>query len=365
VLAQDRIPARPELTGLGVYAPGKPIEEVQRELGLDRVIKLASNENPFGCPPAAREAVVREMERAALYPESMGLALAEKVGRHWGVSPERVFLGNGSDEIIGLLTRAFIRPGDEVVMADPTFSRYETNVLIEGGRPVKVPLQDGVHDLPAMLAAVNDRTRMVFVCNPNNPTGTIVGAQALADFIAQVPHHVLLVVDEAYYEYVTHADYLQTVPLLETHRNLIVLRTFSKIYGLAALRIGYGLMHPDIITELTKVKGPFNTNRLAQAAAMAALDDAAFVATCRSANAEGLAYLAQSVQALGLSAYPSQANFLLVRVPGSGADIAQRLLHRGIIVRPGEQLGAPGTIRVSVGSAEDNEAFIEALRTVL
>ncbi|GMA49395.1 hypothetical protein GCM10025857_07520 [Alicyclobacillus contaminans] len=222
-----------------------------------------------------------------------------------------------------------------------------------------------MHDLDAMLNAINERTRMVFVCNPNNPTGTIVGEQALADFIHRVPRHILLIVDEAYYEYVTTSDYLQTVPLLERFPNLIILRTFSKIYGLAALRIGYGLMHPDIIQELMKVKGPFNTNRIAQAAAFAALDDQAFVDRCRQANAEGLSYLARTLAELGLSCYPSQANFVLVQVPRAGTDIAEALLRRGVIVRPGEQLGAPRTIRVTVGSAEDNAAFVSVLRAVL
>ncbi|MBX6353280.1 MAG: histidinol-phosphate transaminase [Thermoflavifilum sp.] len=357
--------ARPSLAGLGVYVPGRPVEEVQRELGLARIIKLASNENPFGCPPAAREAMIQEMGQCALYPESSAPALAERIARHWGVDVERVFLGNGSDEIIGLLTRTYVQPGDEVVVADPTFSRYEQNVIIDGGVPVKVPCVDGVHDLDAMLRAVGPRTRMVFVCNPNNPTGTIVGAEALRRFIEAVPANVIVVVDEAYYEYVTASDYLQTVPLLDTHPNLIILRTFSKIYGLAALRIGYGLMHPAIIAELHKVRGPFNTNRLAQAAALAALDDAEWVRRCREANAEGLAYLAQAAAALGLSSYPSQGNFILIHLPTSGTEVGQRLLMQGVIVRPGEQLGIPNSIRVTVGTPEENQAFVEALRRAL
>jgi histidinol-phosphate aminotransferase len=365
VSALERIPAKPTLAGLGVYAPGKPVEEVQRELGLERVIKLASNENPFGCPPAAREAVIKEMERAALYPESSAPALAERLAAHWGVAQERVFLGNGSDEIIGLLARAYIRPGDEVVMADPTFSRYETNVRIEGGVPVKVPCRDGVHDLEAMQRAIGPRTRMVFVCNPNNPTGTIVGARALREFIEAVPPHVMVIVDEAYHEYVTDADYLQTVPLLDSHPNLVILRTFSKIYGLAALRIGYGFMHPAVIAQLHKVRGPFNTNRLAQAAALAALSDTGFVAACRDANSQGRTYLSRAVADLGLSCYPSQGNFILIHLPEAGTDVAQRLLRCGVIVRPGEQLGVPRSIRVTVGTAEENAEFVDALRSVL
>ncbi|WP_304458017.1 histidinol-phosphate transaminase [Alicyclobacillus sendaiensis] len=355
------ISARGSLAHVARYVPGKPIEEVQRELGLAHVVKLASNENAYGCSPKAAKAVAEEMAKAALYPESVSPLLAEKLATKLGVRAEQIVFGNGSDEIIALLTRAFLDPGDEVVMADPTFTRYEQNAAIEGGAVVKVPCRDGVHDLDAMLGAITARTKLVFVCNPNNPTGTVVGADALRRFIERVPARVLVVVDEAYYEYVTSADYLQTIPLLGAHPNLVVLRTFSKIYGLAGLRIGYGAMHPDVASVLHKVRGPFNTSRLAQAAALASLDDADFVAMCREQNAQERDRVARSLAEMGLRVYPSQTNFILFEVPGSGEEVARRLLRHGVIVRAGEGLGAPGTVRVSLGTPEENDAFLRAL----
>ncbi|BFH14184.1 histidinol-phosphate transaminase [Paenibacillus melissococcoides] len=360
-----KIPTRKEIEPLGVYVPGKPIEEVKREFGLTDIIKLASNENPYGCSKLAAQAVVREMEKCALYPEGTAPELAAKLAARLGVEPEYFIVGNGSDEIIRLLTRSYIAAGDEAIMADVTFSRYETNVRIEGGVPVTVPLIDGVHDLAGMLEAIGSRTKMIFVCNPNNPTGTIVGQSELLAFIEQVPRHILLIIDEAYYEYVSDPDYLQTVQLLASYPNLVILRTFSKIYGLAALRVGYGMMHPSIVQELVKVKEPFNSNRMAQAAALASLDDAAFAADCARRNEAARTKLVSELKQLGLSCYPSHANFLMVKLDRSGDDVFGSLLARGVVVRAGSLLGYPDTIRVSVGTEQDNEVFIEALRQIL
>lgn len=362
---EHNITSRKELDGLGVYKPGKPIEEVQRELGLDRIIKLASNENPLGYSPLVKDAMVNEMEKLAFYPEGTAPVLAGKLAEQLGANEEQIIIGNGSDELLRLLTRGYIRSGDEAIMADVTFPRYETNVKIEGGKPVMVPLVDGVHDLEGMLAAITDQTRMIFVCNPNNPTGTTVGKMELKSFIDQVPDHILLVVDEAYFEYVTADDYLNTVPLVQSHPNLIVLRTFSKIYGLAALRIGYGVMHPVFVQELMKVKEPFNTNRMAQAAALASLGDADFIEKCKRENDEGRQYISAEVEKMGFSCFPSQGNFVMIKLDRSGDDVFQALLQKGIIVRSGGVLGLPKTIRVSVGTKEENEAFIQAFREVI
>lgn len=362
---ENKIPARKELEHLGVYVPGKPIEEVQREFGLEKIVKLASNENPLGCSMQAKEAMIREMEQTNLYPEAMAPALAEKLAAHWRVGVEQLIVGNGSDEMIRLLTRSYIRKDDEVIMADVTFPRYETNVRIEGGIEVKVPLQHGVHDLDGMLQAITEKTRMIFVCNPNNPTGTIVGKKELLAFIKNVPKHILLVVDEAYYEYVTTEDYLETLPLLEYFSNLIILRTFSKIYGLAALRIGYGIMHPSIVQELAKVKEPFNTNRMAQSAAIASLDDPHFVEICRGKNEEGKQYLQTELDRMGLTYFPSQANFLMVQLNRPGDRVFLELLKQGVIVRSGSLLGYPETIRVSIGTEEENEQFIRTLQNII
>ncbi|MFB5189330.1 histidinol-phosphate transaminase [Alicyclobacillus fastidiosus] len=361
-----RIPARKELEQLGVYQPGKPIEEVKRQFGLSRIIKLASNENPFGYSPMAKEAMLQEMDKVTLYPEATAPELVEHLSVHLGVPGDEILLGNGSDELIRLITRSYIRQGDEAIMADVTFPRYETNVLIDGGSPVKVPLVDGVHDLEGMLAAITSKTRMIFVCNPNNPTGTIVGREALRNFIEQVPADILVIVDEAYYEYVTDPNYLQTLPLIDLHPNLLVLRTFSKVYGLAALRVGYAIAQADVLQSLTKVKDAFNTNRLAQAAALGALKDQEYVAFCRDKNAAGRHYLEQEFDRMGIRYFPSQGNFVLVNVLRSGDEVFASLLERGIIVRSGRQCDAyPDTIRVTIGTEEQNEAFIAALSDCL
>ncbi|WP_370297705.1 histidinol-phosphate transaminase [Ammoniphilus sp. YIM 78166] len=361
----EKIPTRKQIESLNVYVPGKPIEEVKREFGLEKIIKLASNENPFGFSALAKETMLREMLQTNSYPEGTAPLLTEKLAHYLHVPQDSLIVGNGSDELIRLLTRRYIRPGDEVIMADVTFPRYKTNVQIEGGKSVHIPLIDGVHDLTGMLAAITEQTRMIFVCNPNNPTGTIVGKKALAAFIEKVPSHILLIVDEAYYEYVTDEDYLETLPLLLSHPNLIVLRTFSKIYGLAALRIGYGVMHPSIVKELMKVKEPFNTNRLAQSAAIASLDDSQFVEDCKQKNAEGRRYLEEEVAKLGFSIYPSQGNFVMILLDRPGDEVFASLLKQGIIVRSGGLLGYPQTIRVSIGTPEENQAFIEAFKEAL
>jgi histidinol-phosphate aminotransferase len=365
MMTKEKIPTRKEIENLDIYVPGKPIEEVQRELGLEKIIKLASNENPYECSSKAKKAMMEEIHRAGLYPEGMAPALTEKLARQLKIDRKRILVGNGSDEIIRLLTRSYIRTNDEAIMADVTFPRYETNVMIEGGKPVKVPLINGVHDLEGMLKAITAKTRMIFVCNPNNPTGTIVSEPEFRKFIERVPKNILLIIDEAYYEYVTDKDFLQTVPLLDEYPNLIILRTFSKIYGLAALRIGYGMMHPSIVQELVKVKEPFNTNRLAQVAAIASLDDLDFVETCKRKNEEGRKYLENELDRMGFGYFPSQGNFLMVKINRSGDELFRSLLKQGIIVRSGAVLGYPETIRVSIGTEGENQAFISALQRVM
>lgn len=365
LITADPIPTRDEIKQLSVYVPGKPVEEVQRELGLEKVIKLASNENPFGCSPLAKQAMVREIEKSAFYPEGLAPALVDKLAARLHVDKQKIIIGNGSDEIIRLLTRSYIRLGDEAIMADVTFPRYETNVLIEGGVPIKVPLIHGVHHLDGMYAAITKNTRMIFICNPNNPTGTIVPGEQLIQFIEKVPRTILIVIDEAYYEYVTDNENLQTIPLLDTYPNLVVLRTFSKIYGLAAQRIGFGIAQRSIIEALIKVKEPFNTNRIAQAAALASLDDADFLSFCQTKNEEGRRFLENKLDKMGLTYFPSHGNFMMVHVNRSGDHLFQALLELGIIIRSGVPLGLPEMIRVSIGTEEENMAFIQALRSVI
>lgn len=346
--------------GLPIYEPGKPLEDVKREFGLTDVIKLASNENPYGCSDKVWSALAEEKERFHLYPEGHATLLAEHLARHLQVDVNRLIFGNGSDEIVQMICRAYLDVGEESVIADPTFSRYETGILIQGAKPVKVPLRDGVHDLEQMHAMITEKTRIVWVCNPNNPSGTIVDHQALKDLLEQTPEDILVVIDEAYAEYVVDPSYPDTLSLLEQHPNLIILRTFSKIYGLAAFRIGYGITHPKIVHELHRVREPFNTNRLAQRAAMAALQDQAFVEQCRIKNRQAMEQVCQTLDEWEIHYYPAHGNFVLFDTGYPSDEAFQFLLERGIIVRSGRALGFPTHLRVTLGTTEQNQRFLDA-----
>ncbi|MFD1395027.1 histidinol-phosphate transaminase [Kroppenstedtia eburnea] len=353
------------LRGLPVYQPGKSLEEVKQEFGLSEVVKLASNENPFGCSPRVWEALREEQSHTPLYPEAEAPQLRGELARSLGVDPERLVFGNGSDEIVQMIARAYLDQGDEAVMAEVTFPRYKTQTVIEGGVPVEVPLKDGVHDLEAMAAAVTERTRLIWVCNPNNPTGTIVSGKELEAFLERLPEHVLVVVDEAYFEYVEDPSYPDSLALLKKDPRLLVLRTFSKIYGLAAFRIGYGVTSEAIVGELNKVREPFNTNRIAQRAARAALTDQEFVQRCQKANREGIEQIQRQLVEWGLSAFPTQGNFLLIDTGRPADEVYQSLLKQGIIIRSGAALGYPTHIRVTIGNEEQNRLFLQGLAACL
>jgi len=349
---------------LPVYQPGKPIEEVKRELGLTEVIKLASNENPFGCSEAAKQAIMNELANTSLYPDGAAVALTEALAGHLGVGKDQIIFGAGSDEVILMIARAFLVPGDETIMADETFPQYRHNVEIEGAKIIEVPLKDGRHDLPAMLEKVTDKTKIVWICNPNNPTGTIVTKDELDAFMAKVPAHVLVVLDEAYCEYIGDPAYPNGIEYVKRHPNVISLRTFSKIYGLASLRIGYGIGRPEIIRYINQVREPFNTTRYAQAAAKAALEDTAFIAECKRRNAEGLAYLKAEFDRLGLRYFEPYGNFVMFDTGIPSQKVFDALLRKGIISRA-RWTHYPTHIRITVGSAEQNRKFIEALEQVL
>jgi histidinol-phosphate aminotransferase len=353
------------ILGAPVYQPGKPIDDVKREFGLTEVIKLASNENPFGCSPKAKEAIAAQLDTLAIYPDGASLMLRWELAEFLGVKPAQLIFGNGSDEVVQMIARAYLEQGTNTVMATPTFSQYRSNAIIEGAELIEVPLKNGVHDLEAMAAAINDQTRVVWVCNPNNPSGTIVTRDELEAFLQKVPKDVLVVLDEAYYEYVVDPAYPQAVPMLEHYPNLIILRTFSKIYGLAALRIGYGIASEEIVGHLDHVREPFNTNTLAQAAARAALQDQAFVEECRKRNREGMKQLTDRFDEWGLSYFPSQTNFVLVDLQQDSDAVFRKLLEQGIIVRSGRALGFPGYQRITVGSAEQNEKVLQALGSIV
>jgi histidinol-phosphate aminotransferase len=350
---------------LPVYQPGKPIEEVKRELGLSHVIKLASNENPFGCSPRAKEAMQAEFANISLYPDGGAVDLTNVLADHLGVKANQIIFGAGSDDVIMMIARAFLVPGDETVIATHTFGQYKHNAEVEGAVCVEVPLKDGVHDLPAMLAKINEKTKIVWICNPNNPTGTAVSLEEIERFIQSVPKSVMVVLDEAYYEYLPPAQFSHSIDLVKKYENTVILRTFSKIYGLASLRIGYGVGNPQLIRSVNQVREPFNTNRFAQAAAIASIRDTEFVDQCRMNNDAGRAQLQAAFERMGLSYYPSFGNFIMVHIGRPAGPVFDALLRKGIIVRGGHQLDFPESLRITIGSREQNAAFLDALEDAL
>jgi len=347
-----------------VYEPGKPIEDVARELGLDpaTIIKLASNENPFGPSPLAKAAAVRALDQGELYPDGGCVALRSKLAGLYGLDAAQFVIGNGSNELIELLGHVFLRAGDEVVMGNPSFAVYKLVTLLFGAKPVEVPLVNHTHDLAALAAAVTPKTKLIFVPSPNNPMGTANTEAELLAFARGLPEHVVFVFDEAYAEFLDNPPDLR--PLIREGRKVVCLRTFSKIYGLASLRVGYGYASPELAALLNRVRQPFNANAIGQAAAIAALNDREFVVRCVQANRAGLVQLASGFKALGLEIVPSVANFILVKV-GDGAGVFVELQKRGVIVRPMRAYGMPEWLRVTVGTSAQNERLLTTLGNVL
>jgi histidinol-phosphate aminotransferase len=349
------------IASLVPYVPGKPIDELERELGIPRAIKLASNENPLGPSPKAVAVLGETAATLHRYPDGGAHRLRAALADRYKLTPEHVILGNGSDEILGLLARAFLSPGDEAVMADQTFVIYKMEVTAAHGKPVIVPLTQWQHDLAAMAEAITNRTRLVFVCNPNNPTGTMVTASDVKAFMRRVPDDVIVIFDEAYYEYVQDQHFPDSLDWVTQRRNAVVLRTFSKIYGLAGLRVGYGLTTPEIAGYLNRVRPPFNVNAIAQRAALAALTDDEHIARSRALNAAEMATVRAGLVALGFQPVPSQANFLLFDVGRDGRAVFEALLRQGVIVRHIEGR----LLRVTIGLPEENRYFLDALKKVL
>lgn len=346
------------------YVPGTSLEEVQRRFGLERIVKLASNENPLGSSPKAMAALTRA-DRLNVYFDDAHTALRERLGASYGLGAKNVVLGHGSNELVAIACQTFLEPGDEAVMAAPSFTLYKIAVLLHGATPVEVPLrEDAIHDLEAMLEAITPRTKMIFVCDPNNPTATALPVRDWRSFLERLPAEIALVVDQAYLEYAGSAAY-DAAPLAGERPNTLVLRTMSKIYGLASLRFGYGFGDAETIEWMNRVRLPFNVSRPAALGAWAALDDSAFVQQSIASNEAGKAFVFAALERLGLHAYPSHANFYAVRVPVSATLAYEALLERGIIVRSGDALGMPGRLRVTVGSPEQNAFFVDALAELL
>lgn len=346
------------------YEPGKPIEEVEREYGIANSIKLASNENPLGPSPKALAAIRAKLDDLNLYPDGDCFYLKSGLAEKLGVAPEQLIFGNGSNEIIELAVRAFLRPGDHAVMARQAFVVYQLIVQAVGGKSVQVPLREYTHDLTAIAAAVTADTKMVFLANPNNPTGTIYRRPEWEQFLAKVPQDVLLIVDEAYFEYVQDPGYPDSLKYQSDSRPMLTLRTFSKLYGLAGLRVGYGVGPREIIAMMQRVRQPFNVNAPAQWAALAALGDGDHVQRSLAVNREGLEFLAGEFKKLGLEFVPSHGNFVLVRV-GKGQEVFKQLLSQGVIVRPMGGYQFPEHVRVTVGTMDENRKFVGALEKVI
>ncbi|MBI5166718.1 MAG: histidinol-phosphate transaminase [candidate division NC10 bacterium] len=357
--------ALPYLKHITPYKPGKPIEEVEREYGIKDSVKLASNENPLGPSPLALQALREAIEGINRYPDGGGYYLKQALAKKHGVEPENLVLGNGSNEVIELAARTFLSPQDEVVMADPAFLIYRLVTAALGCCQIMVPLKDFRHDLKAMAEAVSPRTKMVFVGNPNNPTGTAVEPEELETFISSLPEDVVLVLDEAYYEYLPIDARPDAIKHVREGRLILCLRTFSKIYGLAGLRIGYGIAPPGVVEAMNKIRQPFNVNSLAQKAALASLEDRQHLESTRAINEAGKRYLYEKFQEMGLVYVPTAANFILVDVGRDGEEVARALLPKGVIVRPMGGYHLPTHFRVTIGTPPENERFIQSLKEAL
>ena len=355
----------PGIETIKAYQGGKPIEEVKRELGISDIIKLASNENPLGPSPLAQQAIKEISTQVHFYPDGNAFYLKADLAKHLNVTEDHLILTNGSNEVLQLVGETYLGPGDEVIYAEGAFVVYGLVATVTGATPVVVPMQNDTHHLTAMADAITDKTKTIFIANPNNPTGTMVTAKETAHFMAQVPEDVLVVFDEAYYEYVTHPDYPHTLPYVMDGRNFIITRTFSKIYGLAGLRIGYGIAPPPVIATMNPVRQPFNCNAVAQAAARAAITDTEYVKESQMLNEQGKVFLYNAFDDLGLRYIKTEGNFIMVFVNQPGADMAEAMMKKGVIVRAMTSYGYPDAIRVTIGKQKENERFLQALSSII
>lgn len=356
---------RKELKDLKPYIPGKQVSEVEVELNITSVIKLASNENPLGPSPAALAAIQKKAKDLNVYPDQTSIELREALSKKLGMDKGCVIIGNGSDEIMQLAAATFLSAGEEALISENTFSTYEFCTRLFDGAPVFVPIKDYGYDLDGFAKRLSKKTKLVWLCSPNNPTGTIIGKKEMDDFISKVPKGAVVVIDEAYGDYVESSDYPDSLEFVKKGLNVIVLRTFSKIYGLAGLRIGYGIAKPDIIKYLNLTKLPFNVNRMAVWAGAAALQDDGFVAKSRKMNAEGKKYLYSELDKMGLKYVKTEANFVFIDVNRNCDKVFMEMMKQGVIIRPLSSFGFGEAIRVTVGTEEQNKRFVEALRKVL
>ncbi|MDH4316937.1 MAG: histidinol-phosphate transaminase [Desulfobulbaceae bacterium] len=350
------------------YPPGKPLEELERELGITGPIKLASNENPWGPSPKAVEAIAKNLSNIHRYPDGSGYYLTEAIAEKVGVSPTEIVLGNGSNEIIEFLVKAFIRSGDEVITSHPSFLMYQKFVQVRGGENIVIPLRELSHNLDAIQKAVTNRTRLIFLDNPNNPRGTIVPRKEFNDFLSHLPEEVVVVLDEAYVDFMRPEDRIDIHSLIRIPENIpavVSLRTFSKAYGLAGLRVGFGIMHPEIAQILHRVRQPFNINLLGQIGALASLSDDEHYNKTIQGTREGKEWLTGKIESLGLTVFPSHANFFLIDIFNDASVLYEAMLRKGVIVRAMKAYGFPNLIRLTVGNKEENQRFFTAFEQCL
>jgi len=348
------------------YIAGKSTEDVKREYKLDKIVKLASNENPLGPAPEVINKIKNEAKNVYLYPDSDSRELKELLSSYYELNTEKIFIGNGSDEILDLLMTLLLEEGDKVVQADPAFIKYELAVKSRGGKSIKVPLdEEHRHQLKQMKKAVDEDTKVVFICNPNNPTGTMLSAAQIESFLNDISEQILVVVDQAYQEYITSDDYFDGVELLDKYPNLFLMRTFSKAYGLAGLRIGYALGNADLIDYLNRIRGPFNVNRMAQQAAVTAFKSEDHLKKCLELNSEEKEYLYQNFSDLGLDYIETETNFMMVDIGIDAAEAFTELQKKGVIIRPGTQFGMESWIRTTIGTRAENEFLLEKLKELL
>lgn len=357
-------PANNGIAHIAPYQPGKPIEELKRELGLEDIVKLASNENPLGCSPKAKAAIQQAIEDVGRYPDGNGFVLKQQISQQFAVNMNQITLGNGSNDILELVARTFVAAGDEVIYSQHAFAVYALATQAVGAVGVEVPAQNYGHDLNAMAQAVTSKTRVIFIANPNNPTGTWFEEATFTQFMHLIPQHVLVVLDEAYVEY--FPQNFNSLKFLSQYPNLLISRTMSKAYGLASLRVGFGMASSEVTNLLNRVRQPFNVSSFALAAAVAALQDTQFIEQSRALNTQGMAQLEQGFSKLGLNWVASRANFILVDLQRNGAQVFEALLKQGVIVRPvGGGYGMPNHIRVSIGLEQENQRFLQVLEQVL
>lgn len=356
---------RNEVKGMKRYIAGKPISEVKRELGLEKIVKMASNENPFGCSKRVGESLMKTYQDVALYPDSSSYALREALMNKVGRPIEEIFVGDGSDSLIKVICSTFINKGDEIIMGDHSFSRYEDNAKLSGAVIVRSKMDNLVFDLDDMTKCITEKTKIMFLCNPNNPTGSSFGKAEFEKLLQRVRENIIIVMDEAYREYVTREDYFDALDYLDAHKNLIVLRTFSKAYGMASLRVGYGFASSELVNYFYRVIDPFDVNLFAQEAAVEALKDQEFIRMVHEENKRGKEYFYQELEELNLPYVRSDTNFVLFDTKEDDMLIFERLMKMGYIIRPGTFLNLPGYLRVTVSTMENNKGFMVALKSVL